>query len=57
MEETNVQQANAIASALQRGERWAIIAKERSNAKAELILQFTEQVNRLHRYALSRSTF
>ena len=36
----------------QRGERWAIIDKERLNAKAELILQFTitKQVNRLRRY-------
>ena len=50
LEEANVQQAKAIASALQRCEKWAIIDKERLNAKAELILQFTEQVNRLQRY-------
>ena len=40
--EANVRQANDIASALQRGERWEIIDKEQLNAKAELILQFTE---------------
>ena len=30
LEEVNMRQANDIASALQRGERWAIIGKERT---------------------------
>jgi len=50
LEEADVQAAHSIASAVRRGETWANIDKERLNARAELLMQFTEKVKRLRRY-------
>jgi len=49
LEEGDTRQANHIASAVGRGEQWANIDKERLNARVELLMQFTEQINRLHK--------
>jgi len=49
LEEADARQANNIASAVGRGEKWANIDKERLNARAELLMQLTEQINRLHK--------
>jgi hypothetical protein len=49
IEEADAKHANDLASAIRRGEIWANIDKERLNARAELLMQFTEQINRLHK--------
>ena len=48
IEEADAKQANDLASAVRRGETWANIDKERLNARAELLMQLTEQINRVH---------
>ena len=49
LEEADARQANDIASAVERGEKWANIDKERLNARVKLLMQLTEQINRLHK--------